>query len=297
MKTGRGLACWLVLVLLLLLGLGYSGAWLPLGDSLAIFRPQLAICLALTALFLLHHQAWKTGLVALVLAASTFGPVLGGFLTADVAVSGPYTLYQKNLRRKAWPRYSLADEIVAAGADFVTLQEVSDHNLHFMAKVFRTYPYKVICDISQARGVAVLSRFRMVAGSAECADTDGLALMKVILPDGQPLWLVSLHLHWPYPFGQAVQADRVAARLRLLEGPVVLAGDFNMVPWGQSVVQIAAAARVHRLGPYRFSFTKFGLLAPLPIDHVFLPDGATGGTELRPTLGSDHYGIFARFKL
>jgi len=34
----------------------------------------------------------------------------------------------------------------------------------------------------------------------------------------------------------------------------------------------------------------------LPIDHVLTPRG-TGTVELRPRLGSDHYGVLVRFDL
>ncbi len=297
MGAMRGGLSLLTLLTLVLLGFSFCGAWMPLGDTLAVGRLHLAALLVLAAPFLFKLRARRLALIALVLAVLASGQIVAGFSAADAVAGGRYTLYQKNLLGRAWPRYPLSDEIIASNADFVTLQEVSDHNLRFMDKLFQSYPSKKVCDFRDVGGVAVMSRFPMVPGSAQCGDHDGLALMQVLLPHGEAIWIASLHLHWPFPYGQAEQVERVVARLKLLEGPVLLGGDFNMVPWGSSVARIARAARANRLGPYRPSFPAFGPLLLLPIDHIMLPDGASGNTEIRPAHGSDHLGILARFDL
>jgi len=297
MSAMRGGLSFLTLLTLVLLGFSFCGAWIALGDTLAVGRLHLAALLTLAAAFLFRLRARRLALMALVPAVLAAGQIAAGFSAADTAAGGRYTLYQKNLHGHAWPRYPLADEIIASNADFVTLQEVSAHNLRYMDKLFQAYPSKKSCDFRAVGGVTVMSRFPVVPGSAQCGDLDGLALMQVLLPDGGAVWIASLHLHWPFPYQQAEQVERVAARLEALAGPVVLAGDFNMVPWGDSVARIARAARAHRLGPYRPSYPAFGPLLVLPIDHVMLPDGAFGNTETRPAHGSDHLGILARFDL
>jgi len=76
---------------------------------------------------------------------------------------------------------------------------------------------------------------------------------------------------------------------------MLIAGDFNMVPWGSSVRSIAKAAESERIGGYVTTFPAFGGLAPLAIDHVLIPKGGQGQIETRPLLGSDHLGLVARF--
>jgi len=218
----RGGLAFLTLLILALLGFSYCGAWMPLGDSLAVGRSHLAALLILATPFLFRLGARRMALIALVSAVLASGQIAAGFYAADANASGRYTLYQKNLLGRAWPRYPLADEIVAFNADFVTLQEVSDHNLLYMDKLFQSYPSKKLCDFRNVGGVAVMSRFPMVPGSAQCGDRDGLAVMQVLLPDGEAIWIAALHLHWPFPFEQAEQVERVVARLKLLKGPVVL---------------------------------------------------------------------------
>ena len=235
---------------------------------------------------------------SLIGAALGLGSILPGYLAQGEACrTDCYRLYQKNLLSRAWPRYPLADDIIASNAAFVTLQEVSAHNLKFMRTMFETYPSKVICPYQLEKSVAVLSMYPTIAGTAECGETAGLALMQVDLPDGQRIWIVALHLDWPFPFSQPAQVDEVVARLAALTGPIVVGGDFNMVPWGATVRRISHTARSQRLGPYRPTYPKFGWLLPLPIDHVLVPEGSTGITKAKNLHGSDHMGIVADFSL
>ena len=117
--------------------------------------------------------------------------------------------------------------------------------------------------------------------------------MQLRTPDG-PVWLVSVHLHWPYPYRQPEQVELILPILERLEGPVIIGGDFNMVPWSNTMGRIEAAARAEVLGPM---VTTYWLrdLVPLSIDHVLAPAGGT--VFARTWLGSDHAGLVARFDL
>jgi endonuclease/exonuclease/phosphatase (EEP) superfamily protein YafD len=119
--------------------------------------------------------------------------------------------------------------------------------------------------------------------------------MQVVVPDSQgekPVWMVSIHLHWPWPYTQADHVATLLPVLAELEGPVVMAGDFNMVRWADSVRRMGAAARSLPAGPSAGTYTGFDPIMRLPIDHAFAPGG--GRLELRPALGSDHLGLLAR---
>ena len=282
---------------LLFLLLGYLGQWLALGDSFAVGRLQVSfVLLALSALlFAMHSRVLAFVLVAASLGAG--GTVLWGFVQPQKSQAGTYQLYQKNLLGRAWPRYSLANEIVGLNPDFVTLQEVSDHNLRFMRKMFEFFPSQISCDFLANKSVAVLSRHPVVPGTAQCDDRDGLALMQVEVPDQGRVWLASVHLLWPFPYDQAQQVGKITERLKNLTGPVLLGGDFNMVPWGSSVSSIAQSARMKRVGPYRVTYPKYMPVFPFPIDHILLPAGANATIDVRPLLGSDHLGLLARFDL
>ena len=285
-------------LLVCLVLLGFVGRYFPPGDAAAVIRPQAGMVLILWAAALWSIGGRRLACVSLAVAGVAIGSVVPGFLASETTCAGAcLTLYQKNLLSKAWPRYSLADDIIASGAEIVTLQEVSDHNRRFMANVFDHYPVAVICKFRPEQSVAVLTSLPVADGSQFCLAGAGLAGVKVLVPNGHPTWVLSVHLEWPFPFDQFRQARMIADRIAELDGPVLIGGDFNMVPWGGSVQRIRQAAGNQRLGGYWNSYRLGGRMLPLPIDNVLVPKGTTGRVELRPYMGSDHLGVLARIGL
>jgi endonuclease/exonuclease/phosphatase (EEP) superfamily protein YafD len=286
----------IVSIVLVLLGL--TGRFFALGDSLAIIKPQAGALLIPLATALWFMKARRTALVSLTCAVVALGSVAPGFVASGTdCVRECLKLYQKNLMSKAWPRYPLADDIIASGAEIVTLQEVSDHNRQYMANMFDHYPVAVTCKFRPAQDVAVLTSLPAVDGTAFCLAGVGLAGVQLRAPNGQLIWVLTVHLEWPFPFGQFRQSQIIADRIANLDGPVLIAGDFNMVPWGKSVQRIKQAAGNHYLGAFRNTHGLGGLFLPLSIDTVLIPKGATGTVELRGYMGSDHRGVLARIAL
>ncbi len=270
---------------------GYLGALHPLGDSLAVFRLQGAGLLGLLSALALALGARAAGRLGMVLALVA-GVPLGWAYGETPAPGQGLRLYQKNLlfRNDALP--ALAADIRLAAPDVLTLQELSVPNLALLDDLSAELPHQLRCDFASVGGTAVATRLTPVAGAEVCAP--GLAALQVQGPQG-PLWLVSIHLHWPWPYGQAAQVRDLLPILEGLQGPVVMAGDFNMVRWSVAVGRMAAAARVRAAGPVLGSYLGFAPWLTLPIDHVLAPGG--GSAETRPALGSDHLGLLADLAL
>jgi endonuclease/exonuclease/phosphatase (EEP) superfamily protein YafD len=268
--------------------LSFFGNLHPFGDSLAVFRAYivgLVLVLAIAASMLgLQVAAFWSILFAMCAGA----PVL----LAQVwpGPSGQVVLYQKNLRFDNYDLAGLEADMRASGAVAVTLQEVSQPNLALLTALQDRLPHQHVCPGTGVGGPAVLTSLTPIPGARICAE--GLAAMRVMWRGTQeemPVWIVSVHLHWPWPFPQAHQVDHLAPILAGLEGPVLMAGDFNMVRWGASVKRMAAAAGTRPAGPSPGTFVGFSTLPSLPIDHAFATSG--GRITLRPALGSDHMGL------
>lgn len=275
----------LFLSLVALVG-GFLGWLHPLGDSLAVGRAYAAGAVAILALLAIRaghrHAAFGSLLLAL---------LVGGQVTLTFVWPGPpgqFVLYQKNLRFDNPDLAALEADIRAADPLAVTLQEVSQPNMALLAALSDSFPHQHRCATRGIGGPAVLTRLTPVPGSETCAR--GLAAIQVEWKDRR-VWLVSVHLHWPWPYGQAEQATELLPVLRGLDGPVLLAGDFNMVRWGATVEAMAEAARVIPASPSRGTYLGFDPVLRLPIDHAFAPSG--GRITLRPALGSDHLGLVA----
>jgi len=276
-----------VLVLSILgLGGGFLGWLHPAGDSLAVGRGVASATVFVSALL-----AMMAGM-----RLAAFGAILLAFITGmSVGLAyllpgppGSLSLYQKNLLFRNTDLAGLEADIRAADPLFVTLQEVSEPNLALLAALKDRLPYQHVCAFAGVGGTAVASQLPPVPGATVCAR--GLAAMQVVYQDA-PIWIVSVHLHWPWPHGQAQHATTLEPVLAGLDGPILMGGDFNMVRWGHSVERLAAIAGVRAAGPMRGSYVGFGPWLALPIDHVFAPKG--GRVSYRPTLGSDHLGLLA----
>ncbi|RVV98579.1 endonuclease [Mesobaculum littorinae] len=273
---------------------GYGGALHPAGDSLAVFRPELALLLLALSCLGALAGARRSGLcgAALGLAAAA-GPIWSMAMPEPPA--GAYALYQKNLLYRNATPGAVARDILSAAPDLVTLEELSRGNARVLDLLSDAYPTRATCP--GVGGVAVLSRWPAIPGTLRCDGglrAHGTVAVQVRSPEG-PLWVVALHLHWPWPENQAAQVARMRPLLGGLDGPVVVAGDFNMVPWSHTLALISRATGTHRIGRVRRSF-DFGLAAVrLRIDHVLVPEGWTGRTVLRARAGSDHFGVLARF--
>ena len=285
-QTAIGAA--LLLAVIALAG-GYMGWLHPLGDSLAVGRG-----IASAAILILGVCATFAGLrmaafVSVLLALLTGGQVMLAY--SWPGLSGIYSVYQKNMLFRNVDLPALEADIRATGPQIVTLQEVSDANLALLAALKDAYPHQHVCPGSKVGGTAILTKLTPVEGTAFCAP--GLAVMQVVAgKDGQDrFWLASVHLHWPWPYSQADQVRQLLPVLGRIKGPAIMAGDFNMVRWANSVTQMAGVLDVRPAGPTFGSYVGLSEVFPLPIDHVFSSRG--GKVTPRAALGSDHLGLFA----
>ena len=273
-------------VLLGVLALGFTGAWLEAGDSFAVIRaPVVLVTLAWLAL---GRWARWVGALPILAVLAAMGPVGWASIRPELPGATPLSVYQKNMLYRIDDLAELEADIRAQAPDMVTLQEVTPGNRALLGAIIDILPHQQYCSGSRVGGVAVASRWPVVTGSGTCAK--GLAAMQVQAPDG-PLWVTSVHLHWPWPYGQRGQAARIMSDIRALEGPRVIGGDFNMVPWSYTMREFQRQTDTKRAGRSRPTFPEFGL----PIDHVLVPKGRGAATELRPLAGSDHRGLLVRF--
>ncbi len=280
---------------------------LPLADSVAHFRFHLSAALTLAAVLLTVSRDWRQAGLAWAVSLAGFvslAPALPAWGTAVAGGGVPsLTVVQLNLSFRNRTPGAAADFIRAEGADIVTLQEVTDRTERVIELLGEDYPYSIRCPFSsRVGGVAVLSRLPKAPGPSEgCVEGRGLAWLRVIA-GGRPVSVASMHLHWPYPFSQASQIDRLEGRLRDIPRPVLVAGDFNAAPWSHAVSRVADATDTTVAGGLRFTFfIGAGRWAPfiaMPIDHVLLPGGySPAAIQVGPGPGSDHRSVVARLAL
>ncbi|MEL6840173.1 MAG: endonuclease/exonuclease/phosphatase family protein [Pseudomonadota bacterium] len=260
---------------------GFAGGLHPIGDTLSLFRIVLGSA-CLIGCLLSIGWAWRsvllaTGTAALITTIPMLWPGPG---------TGDLTIYSKNL----WYRNGQLDAVAAdmrqSRAEVIALQEVSSQNERLMAALSDTYPHQHLCRY----GVAILSKHPIT--DRICSEGRSIAAAQIDR-GGERVWVGSVHLPWPFPFANARGADAAQEVIEDLDGPVVLAGDFNIFPWANSVRQLQRSAGAIPAQPIRPTFSLKG--APLFLDHVHAPGGGT--VTYRGLLGSDHLGVLARVRL
>ncbi len=276
----------------LLLGLGflggYAGALHPLGDSLAVFRLWFAGALAVLAAFALLARGGRLALISTLAAAVASAPILWAmWLPPWVSETTDVTVYVKNLGNARADIRAFLSDVSDTDPDILLLQEVTRENAAFLQARLAGYPHWHLCQFSGWSGMAVVSRWPI--SDTACTSQRSVATAEVQAPDGV-IWVASVHQVWPYPYDQAVLLPMVLGVMRADAARRIVAGDFNMVPWGHSVRRIAEVSDTRRIGQLRTTIDIRGMR--LPIDHV-LTNGM-GWVSLRPGFGSDHAGLLAR---
>lgn len=268
---------------------GYLGWLHPFGDSLAVGRGVAAAAVMVIAVFASFAGLRMAAFVSMLLALLTGGQVLLAY--SWPGLPGSYSVYQKNMLFRNADLAALEADMRAANAQIVTLQEVSEPNLALLAALRDLYPYQQTCPGPRVGGTAILTRLTPVPGTAFCGP--GLAALQVVAGnEGQGrVWLVSVHLPWPWPYPQAERIERLLPILDRLQGPAILAGDFNMVRWANSVQRLSGILGTRPAGPTFGSYVGWSSRIGLPIDHVFAPRG--GRVSPRGAFGSDHLGLLA----
>lgn len=285
LKTGLRI---MLILTAALVGFSFMGRLHPAGDSFSVIRYPLVVMMLLLAVLI---GRWAPArLLALVAIALLIGR--GAMMRDWDEVTAPdMILYQKNLLFREADRSAFIADVRESSADFVTLQELSAVNRPILDALQDIYPHQVVCSGTAVGGVAVLSRWPILL--EECSAPAGVALIEAETPSG-PVRVVSLHLHWPWPKQQMPMLERV---LPMLEGRApmlsLVGGDFNMQPWGQSLDLVEDALGVRRVGHVERSFEVEGLY-PVTIDHIMAGPAAQGSVEVRPRLGSDHFGVLGR---
>lgn len=196
-----------------------------------------------------------------------------------------------------------AATLLQSGADVVLLQEVDGRFAAQLPVLRRAFPYTNTCR--RRCSLMILSRYPIDRVRYRYRDAagrqigPGLIHTRVHLPGGVVVPVATIHL----PRGSP-REDDLARRIGLAEATrradrqsLVLAGDFNLVPWSARLRWLDSALRplVRTTAIFSYPARVAGRAFPLPlvpIDHLFAgPDWRVASVQQLSRTGSDHYPI------
>ncbi|WP_055049467.1 endonuclease/exonuclease/phosphatase family protein [Devosia sp. A16] len=193
---------------------------------------------------------------------------------------------------------TIARFVAGSGADLVVLLEAAPVAA-YVGILRASYPYSAGCeDGDRCGGVVILSRTPLADVSVQ--SMSGIWVNRLVTATtevlGQKVNIVAAHLVKPYFDDFAAQElAKLGAVIGKLEGPVVLAGDFNAAAWSGAIDRLIT--RQQLLPGPAYPATWPVRLGPLgvPIDNVFTraPLVIWNIEAVADAMGSNHRGLMA----
>ncbi|WP_170848420.1 endonuclease/exonuclease/phosphatase family protein [Devosia sp. YR412] len=306
----RGVLSGLALVALVLLVVISVNLGLPGQELVNSLRFHIGILVLLLALTMILAGARLRGALVLVLVGISLGQ--GAFIVIEqqarrdtLEASAPvasFKLLSFNVLGSNPTGADAAQYIIDSGADVVVVMEARGIGAQ-LPELDARYPYRIGCEPGGDCDLAILSRWPFLSSKQEmlrALSRQRLTQVSVMVGEDHPVTVVAAHLTKPY-FDDTVLYDieQVRHALGQVEGPLVLAGDFNAAAWSSQISEFATAANL--IPPPRYPGTWPVELGPLgvPIDNMF-----SRGTALIRTIdptpqafGSNHLGLMATVDL
>ncbi|WP_214000786.1 endonuclease/exonuclease/phosphatase family protein [Arsukibacterium sp.] len=168
------------------------------------------------------------------------------------------------------------------------------------------YPYSVKCPLDNLYGMHVYSRLPLHNPSLQFLVEEGVPSVhaEVELSDGSRIAVHFLHPAPPSPTENASSEERdaellvVAASIKQIKTPVIVAGDLNDVAWSETTRLFRKVSGLldPRIG--RGMYNSFHADYPFmrwPLDHLFHSSHFTLRQIQRlPSIGSDHFPMLIR---
>ncbi|MBB4104732.1 endonuclease/exonuclease/phosphatase family protein [Allorhizobium borbori] len=193
---------------------------------------------------------------------------------------------------------AIRDEITRSGADVVVILEAEPLQSQ-LKSLEATYPYRLGCGEGTATcDLMVISRHPFVEKSiGTLSELRAERYMQVAVEiDGKKVNVVASHLSKPY-FDHFHTAElwRLWRKLGRIEGPLVLAGDFNASSMAPDMMWFLNNTGLRRapLEPSTWPI-RLGPMG-IAIDHIYAraPMRLTSLNRIGDSHGSNHYGLMA----
>ncbi len=217
---------------------------------------------------------------------------------ASDAASATVKLLAVNVEWRNRSSERLLELIRAESPDAVLVVEYTDEWGARLEPIFADYPYRVQLPDERAFGIALLSRLPLRDVRPFLLESTPAIDATLVAPAGA-LRLIGVHLRPPTDPRSAAERDRqldaLAALVARIDGPLVVAGDFNLTPYSPYFEDLvdATGLRDSRTGSGPgFTWPSFFPLLGIPIDHCLVsPDVHVAAFRRLSAFGSDHYPI------
>ena len=300
---------------------GFAVPELDLLNHLQIaLLPATIIGLLLVAVLLrgtLRGMAMIVLLVGIAASASVLLPEYAGSLRQRQPApdQGTLTMMTHNLFGMNYEMDKVTAAIFAEDPDIIVLQEYfGEQATDLHPRLLAKYPFFVRCRGGKRANLGLYARipFAQTDDGACPNDAYGTTRTAHILArfqteDGKPFSVITTHMDWPIPVArQRDQLNALSEVVDKVDGPLILAGDFNSTPWSYAlrgfVAQNGLVRETMNLLTFPMSWHYFGAwrdtLPFLPLDHVMSRGGiVVHDVHTGQPTASDHLPVVLTFSV
>ena len=270
-----------------------------------------ALVLHLSALsFILSFALFRRPGSALLNAAAATGVVLLALSSIDFSSAaveerlGFKVLSFNILDNNDAHRDDIASFVVEQEADFVFLQE-SQYLRASLAVMQAHYPYSTYapgdCAPQRKCKTLLLSKYPIELISRDLGPRKHDRFLHAVARfQGHRINLIGVHFGKSYTGRlQQSQMEQVAAYISSLDGPVLVAGDFNAVPWMPVLRRFVSQSALGKPKGYHPTWPVWLRQAGFQIDHILTNGRLEILEEMRGqhSLGSNHLPVMAAIQL
>lgn len=193
---------------------------------------------------------------------------------------------------------TIADYVAQSGADIAYIMEAAPL-APYLDQLSTLYPYRIGCGQHTATcDLMLLSKYpldEISVGNLSDLRKDRFVMARINV--GQTsLHLAAAHLSKPYfDDYHAEELDELADALQPIEGPLLLAGDFNAATIAPDMQNLLKRIGLTTTGWEPATWPVRAGPLGVPIDHIFIraPLMAQKLTRIPSNFGSNHYGLIA----
>jgi len=278
--------------------LGSLSWWLELFSH---FRLQYAVGLLSGALYFAIRRNAGGALLATAMAGANLyiaSPQLPSWPKLAADRGETVRLAAANLHRRNREAESVLRFVHREAPDVLLLTELTPEWQERLESFLRSYPYSVIEPREDGHGIALYSRLPLLSSEILRFEGAGVpSLAARVDVRGRPVLVLGAHPPAPrtpllYRVRNRIYAG-LADRARASAEPVVVLGDLNSTPWGQSFGKLLedGGLRDTSVGRgFQWSWPAGFWPLAIPIDHCLTSPGVSiASRRIGPDIGSDHF--------
>ena len=278
--------------------LGYLGRYFFLFEQIDSFRVQAFVVCCVGLLLAAYTRQKVAGVVFLVIAllhATQLHPLFLPVKPAEANAS--LRIMSNNLLASNRNHKELISQINEVNPDVIVFQEYTTRWHQTLSHNLLAFPHREVQIIDSPFGIAIYSKHAFIDAKVNYYSRASFPAIDVTV-NLQPEPLRVLAVHPVPPMSAATFASRnqyldaVAHEVQSANGPVIVAGDFNAVPWSWQLKKLLQQTDLKNTRDgFGLKPTWPGNFVPLwiPIDHILHSEHlSVVKFDIGDSAGSDH---------